>query len=495
MTHSSRRTIRLFGLICFSALQWQDSRFVFAADEAVSPFRPRTDVNAARDAQALREHLNQAKDSKGPINPFGEYLQRDAIAVQNKLDRDLEAESKPSIDPATAKKLKQAMDGRTSPQTSSKGIAILPGPRHILFQQSNDQDLSPSLASRDQFVPARYVSDIEANVSPTVAGPVTFASANIPISSTPYGVIANYQSGPELPGLSGGIPSNVSPFGAGVGQPTMPPPMMPQPTMAQPYSMPPPGAYTQPYVPVPTNTVPITNAPISGVPNYGVPGYATPGISPNTAPVLTGPLPTYTTPTIPIASTPGLSNGTYPGGTTTSAPTLQPGLAQPGSVLTTPQPYYIPSQTAPVSNPGAIMPPPNSTLAPSSGLVGGSRTRGSVGGAVNGLPFVSDPPCQFDAKYMVSPTVYRQAVDPCATPSRGAPNSYASAPYGASGGSPFSYVPPTMMPYNYRNPPYPMILGFGQKLDRAYLSRGIVGQPTAYVDGQPVRNFLRYVFP
>jgi hypothetical protein len=28
-----------------------------------------------------------------------------------------------------------------------------------------------------------------------------------------------------------------------------------------------------------------------------------------------------------------------------------------------------------------------------------------------------------------------------------------------------------------------------------YLGQGIIGQPTAYVDGQPVRNLLRYVFP
>ena len=28
-----------------------------------------------------------------------------------------------------------------------------------------------------------------------------------------------------------------------------------------------------------------------------------------------------------------------------------------------------------------------------------------------------------------------------------------------------------------------------------YLGQGIVGQPTAYVDGQPVRNLLRYIFP
>ena len=28
-----------------------------------------------------------------------------------------------------------------------------------------------------------------------------------------------------------------------------------------------------------------------------------------------------------------------------------------------------------------------------------------------------------------------------------------------------------------------------------YLGQGIIGQPTAYVDGQPVRNLLRYIFP
>lgn len=28
-----------------------------------------------------------------------------------------------------------------------------------------------------------------------------------------------------------------------------------------------------------------------------------------------------------------------------------------------------------------------------------------------------------------------------------------------------------------------------------YLGQGIVGQPTAYVDGQPIRNLMRYIFP
>ena len=29
----------------------------------------------------------------------------------------------------------------------------------------------------------------------------------------------------------------------------------------------------------------------------------------------------------------------------------------------------------------------------------------------------------------------------------------------------------------------------------ARLGQGIIGQPTAYIDGQPVRNLFRYIFP
>jgi len=29
----------------------------------------------------------------------------------------------------------------------------------------------------------------------------------------------------------------------------------------------------------------------------------------------------------------------------------------------------------------------------------------------------------------------------------------------------------------------------------SYLGQGLIGQPTAYVDGQPVRNLLRYIAP
>ena len=99
---------------------------------------------------------------------------------------------------------------------------------------------------------------------------------------------------------------------------------------------------------------------------------------------------------------------------------------------------------------------------------------------------------------MVSRSVYRQSVDPCAPPARGAANTYAPPPYATQpGGSPFSYVPPTAMASsnNGYNSGYRSLVGFGQSLNNAHLGRGILGQPTAYVDGQPVRNFFRYIFP
>jgi len=93
----------------------------------------------------------------------------------------------------------------------------------------------------------------------------------------------------------------------------------------------------------------------------------------------------------------------------------------------------------------------------------------------------------------------------------GAPGQYAvPGQYGVTGvvpnpglvpsttASPFAYAPPAAMPpqtiYAPANGGYQPLVGFGQGAN-AQLGRGLYGQPTAYVDGQPVRNFLRYVFP
>ncbi|MFO0924817.1 MAG: hypothetical protein U0905_20315 [Pirellulales bacterium] len=113
---------------------------------------------------------------------------------------------------------------------------------------------------------------------------------------------------------------------------------------------------------------------------------------------------------------------------------------------------------------------------------------------VNGTPFVTEPPCQFDAYDMVHPANYMQSYPVC-----GGPSVFPSAP--PPGGSPYTYVPPTVTPnlapglYSSDNAGWRPLFTLGQENYNAQIGRGIIGQPTAYVPGQPFRNFLRYMFP
>ncbi len=104
---------------------------------------------------------------------------------------------------------------------------------------------------------------------------------------------------------------------------------------------------------------------------------------------------------------------------------------------------------------------------------------------VNGAPFVSNPPCQSDARYMVSPQVYRQSVD-CQS----------MAPPYAGTGSPFAYAPYAAMPMgrSLYGPLRPLI-GLGQDMTNVVVGRGFYGQPKAYNPEQPFRNFFRYLTP
>ncbi len=57
--------------------------------------------------------------------------------------------------------------------------------------------------------------------------------------------------------------------------------------------------------------------------------------------------------------------------------------------------------------------------------------------------------------------------------------------------------PPNMTPQLYTpdNAGYRPLFSLGQENYNVQLGRGIIGQPTVYVPGQPVRNFLRYLSP
>jgi len=414
-------------------------------------FRTRTDVNAERDLQRLREELNKATDANGPINPLGAFLQRDAEAIERaqaneaaegaRLDigpsdqekvQDTESERAPRLDPSATKRPLEPAP-LTKPHRT---IGVLPGPRYTIIQQA-----SPQVRVADRFRPARLVADMEATVRPSLQYPVTLASANLPSVGQPTNVISNFQEVPFGSNPNNSIPTIPSGvFNPGAG------------------------------FPGPTSLVP-NNAPIlfggnNTVPSNDAINQPILPFNPNPSTSNPGPAPIYSTP---------LQGGN------------PPTIANPPQTYIAPPSYPSAPITGPAYNPGPVynaVPLANPNILPSY-----PRSSSSI---VNGAPFVSNAPCQFDARYMVSREAYRQSADPCAP--RGSPYApYATQP----GGSPFSYVPQTGMAYNNNgyDSGYRSLFGFGQTLNNAYLGRGIIGQPTAYVEGQPVRNFLRYISP
>lgn len=71
----------------------------------------------------------------------------------------------------------------------------------------------------------------------------------------------------------------------------------------------------------------------------------------------------------------------------------------------------------------------------------------------------------------------------------------------ATGVVPGNYVPPTVTPnltpnlYSANNSGYRPLFSLGQENYNVLLGRGLIGQPTVYVPGQYIRNFLRYISP
>ncbi|MCY2979336.1 MAG: hypothetical protein NTU79_11790 [Planctomycetota bacterium] len=446
-------------------------------------FRPRSDSGAIRDTQALREQLNKMKDSRGPINPLGDFLQRNSQQLQNERGRDTESEQKPSL-------RNSPDDFRSSDSTPdpkrSKGIVLLPGPKFTIIQQASPSQAS--YAALDTFRPARFVSDLEATSRPTLQAPVAFASADVPVIGKTIPVAAYYQLGPVLPGGNGGPPPRPSVPNA-VPQATAAPTFAPAPTtFAPPPTMfvppptmfvPPPATFVAPpttFVQPPTTFVqpPMTFVPPPTTfvqpPTTFVPPPAT----------FVAPPTTYVPQSFPQPSIPqGFSQVNPPPITSMPIGGMGPSggvPTNPGTTFVAPPPYY-PTNPTNLATGGAPM-------RSSSDIMPRSQPRSNT---INGPPFVSPPPCQFDADFMVSSNVHRQSLDPCANTS--------SADDMRSGASPFSYVPPTSMPATVRKSYHHPIIGFGQTLDNTYASRGIVGQPKLYKDGQPVRNFVRYLTP
>ncbi len=86
------------------------------------------------------------------------------------------------------------------------------------------------------------------------------------------------------------------------------------------------------------------------------------------------------------------------------------------------------------------------------------------------------------------------------------PTQYQCAPSGTAvypppGAVPGTYIPPTITPnlapgsYSPNNSGYSPLFSLGQENYNVQIGRGIIGQPTVYVPGQPFRNFFRYLSP
>lgn len=420
------RIHRSIALIC--AAMTLGAEVGLSQDDSTAPrFRPRTDANAQPDVNQLRELLAKSADARGPVNPLANY-----VVGANESQR-----SGPS----------NAINQENRRANPNDRLSD----RDQLNNSDSEADQSPTLTQDDR---ARIrEAQLEANRKGTL--PVALLPAPRVIDTnvtTPRLVSSNYVDGfraarfirsfaddPEAttrPGLSSPVQ-----FASAIGTDD--------------------GA-----VRIANYQDPVANTP---------PTLGSTGAFPPSGGTITNPVP-----------------GAFPSGAN--------GIGLPSSNITmpAPAPYSLPNNAigapvtgAPMTNGLSrdVLPNSPSNLPSNGGYAAPTPTYPRNTGLVNSSPFVSDPPCQFDASYMVSPTVYRQATG-CDTPSRGT-----GVPY--AGGSPFAYVPPTMMPYPSmgNNGGFRPLIGFGQNAYNAQVGRGIIGQPTAYVNGQPIRNFLRYIFP
>ena len=107
--------------------------------------------------------------------------------------------------------------------------------------------------------------------------------------------------------------------------------------------------------------------------------------------------------------------------------------------------------------------------------------------AANTVPALGTPPAQLPNPNLIAPNF---------GPNRN-PNCSSCAPnrnyYGQVYPYPVNNRPATFGP-TYNNGPQPL-LRLRTLPANAYIGQGIIGQPTAYVPGEPLRNVIRYIMP
>lgn len=141
-------------------------------------------------------------------------------------------------------------------------------------------------------------------------------------------------------------------------------------------------------------------------------------------------------------------------------------------------------------------------------------------GYATGEPFVTGPPRQVEMPYNHAtvannsclPGWFQQSSTPVATTPTAAMNNTTSGVYPANTyptntanpngypGVPGYIVPPTvtqnMAPqmFSPNNNGYTPLVNWGTESNNVTIGRGMFGGPTVYVNNEPVRNFIRYVF-
>lgn len=410
-------------------------------------FAERTDEQAPLDLRELRWMLSQLETEKGKKDPLADYVEKPS-SIEERPERtawkeDDEAHTRPKLfKNSNAEYSSPNLQPSLSVPKLSRGASSGNGPtQRARIESVNDSCYVPLVNRSSTSTKLVSSSSTRSSLQP-----------EIPFGSQPT-TLPGMGSTPVMPPMSSAPSGGLTPVLPNAGIASPPPGISGQPGFTgQPGVFGQPGLVGQPGLGDGASAAPIYNPPPTGALPYASPSTGVPAMIPGSPP----------------SSNPSLINPSPSG--YTSVPLSGVGGTGVGAVMTAPPATYIPP-----SGLGSTAQP--STYDPRTGIV-------------NSQPFVNAPPCQTDARFMVSPTVYRQSTS-C--------NNSGSQPYeyAPNTGTPFSYTPPTYFPgaFNGYASQYRPLIGFGQDVRQAQLGRGIVGQPVAYMPSQPLRNILRYLFP
>lgn len=188
-----------------------------------------------------------------------------------------------------------------------------------------------------------------------------------------------------------------------------------------------------------------------------------------------------TTGTTVPAGGPAFSTSTTGGGSWVWVPNQGYGVA-PGGIPVITQP------TLGITSTNALKPVGGTILPPAGGPPGTTSTSVAANGAACqcGVPSVASP--------VVPPYTTGVPTIPFAPPPS-LPGTIPTSSTIPTASAATGATTPTTAYYPYLTGNFQPIVATKNMPPGTYMGRGMFGQPTAYVDGQPMRNLFRYVFP